>query len=308
MQERQDCTCGGSNENCCHCGGRGFVSSGRNSRGSSTNGVSPMPRRKTPWPRAWPQQKLSEMSETVAPLPSDKPPQVETTSPRPKSSQCLPQAERKESLPGISTIRGHIVSNGFIACRSCNLAFHEKLIDEHLLECPLRHIARGPVLPRSVAPQKRKIESNLVHGKTSNPSKDLVPRKKVALSVGCELCSMCKFPVKVTNLARHQAEKCPRRPNKVTQPTQSRSRFGGKCVVIPPSVRSVRNSGAQPKRKKGTGQSSISREASIEAMPQQQTIDRMDATRGMGFFARENGRFGSHPIHDGFDDESGPDN
>jgi hypothetical protein len=73
-------------------------------------------------------------------------------------------------------------------------------------------------------------------------------------------------------------------------------------------VRSVRNSGAQPKRKKGTGQSSISREASIEAMPQQQTIDRMDATRGMGFFARENGRFGSHPIHDGFDDESGPDN
>ncbi len=30
--------------------------------------------------------------------------------------------------------------------------------------------------------------------------------------------------------------------------------------------------------------------------------DRMDATRGHGYSARENGRFGSHPIHDDYDD------
>lgn len=37
-----------------------------------------------------------------------------------------------------------------------------------------------------------------------------------------------------------------------------------------------------------------------------QTTDRMDANLGMGFFARENGRYGSHPIHDRFDDDSNP--
>lgn len=33
----------------------------------------------------------------------------------------------------------------------------------------------------------------------------------------------------------------------------------------------------------------------------------MDHTRGYAHGARENGRFGSHPSHDGFDDRSGPD-
>ena len=31
---------------------------------------------------------------------------------------------------------------------------------------------------------------------------------------------------------------------------------------------------------------------------------KLDRTRGYGHFSRENGRFGSHPSHDGFDDES----
>jgi hypothetical protein len=37
-----------------------------------------------------------------------------------------------------------------------------------------------------------------------------------------------------------------------------------------------------------------------------QPVDLMDANRGMGAFARENGRFGSHALHDRFDDESTP--
>ncbi len=32
----------------------------------------------------------------------------------------------------------------------------------------------------------------------------------------------------------------------------------------------------------------------------------LDATKGMGYPARESGRYGSHPSHDGFDDESEP--
>ena len=34
--------------------------------------------------------------------------------------------------------------------------------------------------------------------------------------------------------------------------------------------------------------------------------DNLDATKGIGYPARESGRYGSHPSHDGFDDESEP--
>jgi len=38
------------------------------------------------------------------------------------------------------------------------------------------------------------------------------------------------------------------------------------------------------------------------------TIDsRMDATKDIGYPVREHGPYGSHPMHDPFDDESGPD-
>jgi hypothetical protein len=37
------------------------------------------------------------------------------------------------------------------------------------------------------------------------------------------------------------------------------------------------------------------------------TGPRIDATKDIGFPVREHGPFGSHPMHDDFDDESGPD-
>jgi hypothetical protein len=37
-----------------------------------------------------------------------------------------------------------------------------------------------------------------------------------------------------------------------------------------------------------------------------QPVDMLDANRGMGAFARDNGRFGSHALHDRFDDEGKP--
>jgi hypothetical protein len=33
----------------------------------------------------------------------------------------------------------------------------------------------------------------------------------------------------------------------------------------------------------------------------------IDATKGIGYPVREHGPYGSHPMHDDFDDESGPD-
>jgi hypothetical protein len=44
----------------------------------------------------------------------------------------------------------------------------------------------------------------------------------------------------------------------------------------------------------------------VSDLPSWQRQDEMDANRGMGHFARDNGRFGSHALHDRFDDESAP--
>jgi hypothetical protein len=40
------------------------------------------------------------------------------------------------------------------------------------------------------------------------------------------------------------------------------------------------------------------------ADPYVQNVDEWEAHRQMGFVVRENGRYGSHPLHDRFDDES----
>ena len=37
------------------------------------------------------------------------------------------------------------------------------------------------------------------------------------------------------------------------------------------------------------------------------TDSRIDATKGIGYPVREHGPYGSHPMHDDFDDEAGPD-
>jgi hypothetical protein len=37
------------------------------------------------------------------------------------------------------------------------------------------------------------------------------------------------------------------------------------------------------------------------------TDSRIDATKNIGYPVREHGPYGSHPMHDDFDDESGPD-
>lgn len=40
---------------------------------------------------------------------------------------------------------------------------------------------------------------------------------------------------------------------------------------------------------------------------QANSLERIDATKLYAHSFRENGKYGSHPLHDGMDDESGPD-
>lgn len=66
--------------------------------------------------------------------------------------------------------------------------------------------------------------------------------------------------------------------------------------------RKLAGSGLPQRPKKSVTLARSDHEAS--ASPRYETEDLRDANRLMGFPARENGRYGSHPLHDRFDDES----
>ena len=56
---------------------------------------------------------------------------------------------------------------------------------------------------------------------------------------------------------------------------------------------------------------SVMAETIVRAKPEELELDSrystMDATKNIGYPVREHGPYGSHPMHDDFDDESGPD-
>lgn len=310
MQEQHNCSCDGSNENCCHCGGRGFISIGHDSVGMSTLRVRPLKRRKMPLPPVGPQSKSRANLGFVSPS-SNLASQRNQSKATPTGTQFAPSSVQKahtEAQLALSSTRDRILHNGFVACHFCHYAFHLKFIDTHLFACPMR--LAGKDLPtKAFAPIKEeKVVWTVVRSAASIPRRMRVTQKAVALREGVELCPMCKVLVSPARITSHKANRCPKRPNVPGQAIQSRAVSGPKSKMNPQSTRSVRNSGGQTQRKKETVQISNPHEDLIEAMPQELVMDRMEANRGMGFFARENGRFGSHPLHDRFDDESGPEN
>jgi len=66
--------------------------------------------------------------------------------------------------------------------------------------------------------------------------------------------------------------------------------------VKDPTLQPAHDSVAEPKRSKPRN-----------GYEQVNGRDRMDATKLYAHAFRENGKYGSHPLHDGMDDESGPD-
>jgi hypothetical protein len=103
-------------------------------------------------------------------------------------------------------------------------------------------------------------------------------------------CQGCGNEVKVSNIPRH-LKRC------------RRHRLGGGPK---PALRhrAVRKQTAKPRPKKGqaktrSGTGSVRGNKGAE-------VDSQDATRGYRDFARDHGRFGSHPSHDDFGDESAP--
>lgn len=97
-------------------------------------------------------------------------------------------------------------------------------------------------------------------------------------------CPQCRTPIKRRKLAAHMRLRCPSLGIK-----RKRRKHGGKPYSSKPAVAGKRAAKDQATR------SDV------------QQVDRMDRTKNIGFPVRETGKYGSHPGHDGMDDESGPD-
>jgi hypothetical protein len=102
---------------------------------------------------------------------------------------------------------------------------------------------------------------------------------RAATQRALKTCPLCNSRVREDRLQKHMSKRCASRPNKhAARPKQ-----------LPASVapESMRYKGA------------------VEA-ERPAWWNNLDATKNYGFPVREAGRYGSHPSHDAFDDESGP--
>jgi hypothetical protein len=93
-------------------------------------------------------------------------------------------------------------------------------------------------------------------------------------------CPICKAQVKARNLQHHLS--------KVHRKTEVGKRTAVHKSAGTPTVESVKD---------------VLRDSTTLASPRDKNLD---ATKLYAHSYRESGRFGSHPSHDGFDDESGP--
>lgn len=77
-------------------------------------------------------------------------------------------------------------------------------------------------------------------------------------------------------------------------------------IIIPSEVKKGKRTKVQKLSGKRSNGERVSVKTTSRGYRTFEGEDLKDATRGMGFFSRENGRIGSHPLHDRFDDEGHP--
>jgi hypothetical protein len=114
-------------------------------------------------------------------------------------------------------------------------------------------------------------------------------RRKAGTRSAMKNCSLCNSQVREDRLQKHMSSRCAVRPNK--PPVQ----VARASQRIKKSQHAAENSAPESVRQKGT----------IE-VERPSWSDNLDATKNCGYPAREEGRYGSYPSHDGFDDESKP--
>lgn len=148
-----------------------------------------------------------------------------------------------------------------------------------------------------------------------------------ALSRPAAKCPHCKALVRLDRLSKHLAQRCPQRPNKSILPRSPGAATGASFSLrvaaakisatkrrteVRPLGR-VRETQAKNKEKNKADRH-FGNGAFLESLRDKGECDierpswwdNLDATKNRGYPAREEGRYGSYPSHDGFDDESKP--
>lgn len=304
-----------------HCGGRGYVGSV-----APPTSQPPIPNQKSTFlshrvKRRFTEEMLMRMVNPLEPRSQairrvasagvDEPKVVATTT---ESVQTIPPpTERKmEDLSGLLSIGATINTKGRDVCRFCLRPVRmDGGLEKHLLKCkavtgtPVKpelmniNVARPPAAPRARPSSPPAREKRSVIGARYVPpnakKKNAVGTRSVTTKASPHsytTCPYCKASLKAKNFERHVRKAHKRYDTKGWRPDTEHPRTGK----------------AAPQSNGSNGRRVVPRQQSMrEAFAEVNSIDVRDKTRGYGFPCRENGRYGSHPMHDGFDDDSGPD-
>ena len=197
----------------------------------------------------------------------------------------------------------------------------------------------APASPRrakTIKQAKKPTASNTLFHSTSSSLTTLVRM---------DSCPLCNARVRANRLQKHMSKKCPLRPGQSTTPVRGaqvkcpvcpfkgstndftrhfalehgtkgrlRRRIQVPVVCVAVSSRPIAVGKVAKKNKKNENTRYSTENISQESLRHKGTVEaeappwrnNLDATKDYGYPAREAGRYGSHPSHDGFDDESKP--
>jgi phage FluMu protein Com len=291
------CSCGGSNENCMHCFGTGGGGESRGKVGGRTKSLSD--EEVTKFLREHPLLQPSPLQPPEGSIAKHRPHQPNENRHESRfeelgdrsfvssSPDNIPSVHLPASKRGLQNVNVGEVAKGASTprCPRCNLRF------SHYIELQA-HMQVGCPKPKVVAlPRIRYIPPiRVAHSNQNSVWK--TPGEMTN-------CSYCGCPVKATNLQKHfgRCAKNPKgHPNSSARKKSVQHVRINKIRAASLSAQKAHDSAAEPKTV-----DLCTRYAQVNQR------DPMDATKLYAFPCRENGKFGSHPLHDGMDDESGPD-
>jgi endogenous inhibitor of DNA gyrase (YacG/DUF329 family) len=188
-------------------------------------------------------------------------------------------------------------------CPLCSTQVREDRLQKHISsKCPSRLVLNSRLSPQA----KQTISRRALNSRSSSRRKSTISLRDIELFVKCPTCGA---KVASDQFTKHRA---------VAHGRTGESRGEFQTPVARNQARSGEPGAV--KRSKKSKKGGVSRVHSVrdnaepESARQKDKIeverpswwDNLDATKNCGYPAREEGRYGSYPSHDGFDDESKP--
>lgn len=216
----------------------------------------------------------------------------------------------KTGNPVAATPHGRRVALGSdlsrVRCPTCGAGMWSEYLMEHVAWCkprsqepgtrsrsaprsspPPAHLHRPPSsAPTLAGARERTIARS--QGRRARAAADR-EEQRLLLAENSERCAACGAVLRRGRLERHQ-----RRAHDLATPPLAPARL----------ARTPARAGRSSRSEDHTSPAVDDREAARSWVDSTRT-DRADATRGLGYLAREGGRFGSSPAFDAMDDESG---